>query len=127
MLEVVHHEQQAPVTEKAAQLNLRRAPTGVLETKSPDDGRRDQGRIANRRQRHEEDTVNKVVRDVPGQGERQASLPTPTRTGERQETNVLSPELLTRQRQVSLAPDQRVTDEREIRSDPARRRRGVRS
>ena len=73
VLEVIEDEQKCPAADRQWQQTCR-IPRAIAHAKLASDGRRHEGRVGNRGQRHERDTIGNVVVHLPGNGDGQTRL-----------------------------------------------------
>jgi len=102
LLEVVKHEQDAPVAQVRPQPVDQRFGSGLTKTNGLGDGGSHQVRVRDRGQINERDAVWEVISSRRGNSQRQPGLAHTTRTGQREERNILTPQELAHCCQLAL-------------------------
>ena len=88
LLQVIEHEQQAPAAEHKAQALGERPVTGFLYAQRLSDRRKDEGRVADRSETDEPNSIREGLSDLDGHGLRQPRLPHATGAGQGDERHV---------------------------------------
>jgi hypothetical protein len=87
VLEVVEHEEQAPIAKSDHQAIVQRLYADVAQPEAPRDGGQDEVGVADRGEVDEDDPIGEVGRDLGGNGDRQPRLADAAGAGQGQQAD----------------------------------------
>jgi hypothetical protein len=115
VLEIVEHQEELALMEEIRDSFGQGEASAFLHAERPADRRKDEGRVGNGCQRHEESTVREVVEQVRRSLQRKPSLAGTARPGQRQQPHVRASEQVDDIGQLLLATNQRSRLRRKVR------------